>query len=151
GLISLSLFGIGMIVGAGIYSVIGAAAGKAGDALWLSFLIGALAAFLTGLAYAELATTFPEAGAEYVYLGRAFPHQRWLAFLGGFITIAAAGATVATVSLAFGGYLRLFTDVPQVLAAALLMLGCAGLNIIGIRQSTIVNAILTLIELGGLV
>jgi amino acid transporter len=150
GPVSLTLFGVGMMVGAGIYSVIGKAAAAAGDALWLSFLLGAIAAFLTGLSYAELATTFPEAGAEYVYVGEAFPRRAWLPFITGCIIILAGTATVATVALAFGGYLRLFLDVPVVVSAALLIICCALLNIAGIRESKWINAVLTSVEVGGL-
>jgi APA family basic amino acid/polyamine antiporter len=73
GLPSLAFYGIGQILGAGIYSVIGAAAGLAGEAMWLSFLLATAVALLTGLSYAELASSFPAAGAEYVYMRHAFP------------------------------------------------------------------------------
>ncbi len=65
GLPALTLYGLGTILGAGIYSVVGAAAGRAGPALWLSFLLSTLVAGLTALSYAELATAYPRAGAEY--------------------------------------------------------------------------------------
>lgn len=150
GLFSLTLFGIGMIIGAGIYSVIGAAAGMAGEALWLSFVGGALAALFTGLSYAELSTAMPTAGAEFVYLRRAIPAWRWLSFTTGFLIITAGGATAATVALAFGGYLGMFSSIHPLLAALLLLAACTLMNISGIRQSTVVNAVLTLVEMGGL-
>ena len=78
GLGSLTFYGVGLILGAGIYSILGQAAGVAGEALWLSFLVGSLAALLTGLSYAELTTMFPKAGAEYVYLSEAWPRVSWL-------------------------------------------------------------------------
>ena len=53
GLPLLTFYGIGVILGAGIYSVIGVAAGQAGNALWLSFLLSGIVAFLTGLSYAQ--------------------------------------------------------------------------------------------------
>ncbi len=53
---SLCFYAIGMILGAGIYSVIGVTAGQAGESLWMSFLISAFVAFLSGLSYAELST-----------------------------------------------------------------------------------------------
>jgi basic amino acid/polyamine antiporter, APA family len=55
GLPGLTVYGVGIIVGAAMYSVIGAAAGLVGDALWLSFVLAATVALLTGLSYAELA------------------------------------------------------------------------------------------------
>jgi APA family basic amino acid/polyamine antiporter len=52
GPVQLTFYGIGVIVGAGVYSVIGAASAIAHDALWFSFVIGGFVAFLTGLSYA---------------------------------------------------------------------------------------------------
>ena len=54
GPVQLTFYAVGVIVGAGIYSVIGSAAGVAGEGLWLSFVIGAFVAFLTGLSYHRL-------------------------------------------------------------------------------------------------
>src|SRR5688572_16791410 len=112
GLPSLTFYAVGMILGAGIYTVVGAAAGVAGAALWISFALGAVVALLTGLSYAELATMFPKAGAEYVYLHEALPGWRWLGVIVGILLILSGVATASTVSLAFGGYLRELVDVP---------------------------------------
>ena len=64
GLFEVTLSGIGIIIGAGIYALIGRGAGLAGNALWLSFAISAAIAIFTGLSYAELSAMFPRAGAE---------------------------------------------------------------------------------------
>lgn len=64
GPVQLTFYSVGVIVGAGVYSVIGAAAGLAGDGLWISFVVGAFVAALTALSYAEMTTAFPAAGAE---------------------------------------------------------------------------------------
>src|SRR5687767_12053098 len=133
GLPSLSFYGIGLILGAGVYSVIGAAAAEAGAALWLSFAIGGAAALLTGLSYAELATTFPRAAAEFVYLGKAIPESRWPAAVVGLVLAIAAAATAATVALAFAGYLATFVDVPHALTAAAVLIVFTAVNAIGLR------------------
>ena len=64
GLVQLLFYSVGVIVGAGGYSVLGAAAGLAQHGLWISFLLGAGVALLTAISYAEMATLFPAAGAE---------------------------------------------------------------------------------------
>jgi amino acid transporter len=151
GLGGLAFYGIGLILGAGIYSILGSAAGKAGDALWMSFLLGSAAAFLTGLSYAELASMIPKAGAEYIYAGEAWPSAGWLRFCLGLMLAAASTATATTVSLAFAGYWQLFLSTPEWLIAALLLAAVAGLNLIGIQQSSWVNTVFTLAEAGGLV
>ena len=151
GPIQLTFYAVGVIVGAGIYSVIGSAAGVAGEGLWLSFVIGAFVAFLTGLSYAEMTTMMPVAGAEYVYLRRAAPRAGWAAFGVGAIILFSGAATAATVAIAFGGYLRTFADVPIWLSAFVLLALCSAINIRGIRESSWANILLTLVEVGGLV
>ena len=151
GLASLSFYGIGAILGAGVYSVIGVATAEAGAAVWQSFALGSFAALLTGLSYAELATAYPKAGAEFVYIGAAFPRARWLATLVGLVLVAGAAATAATVAVAFGSYLSNFANVPVWLAAVALLAAATALCVFGLRESTWVNIVFTLIEAGGLV
>ncbi|WKT58649.1 hypothetical protein QVH35_04580 [Candidatus Nitrosotenuis chungbukensis] len=55
------MYGVGLILGAGIYALIGDAAGMAGNSLWISFVLAALAAVFTGLSYAELSSMYPKA------------------------------------------------------------------------------------------
>ena len=150
GPVQLIFYGVGVIVGAGVYSVLGAAAGLAQHGLWISFLIGAGVALLTAISYAEMATSFPAAGAEYIYVRRAWPKADWLAFgVGGIILIGGA-ATAATVAMAFGGYLRVFLDCPAPVAAVLLLAGCTAFNVWGLRESSWVNILFTSIEVAGL-
>jgi basic amino acid/polyamine antiporter, APA family len=80
GLFEVTIYGVGIILGAGIYALIGEGAGITGNSLWLSFIIGAVIAGFTGLSYAELASMFPKAAAEYVYVHKGFG-MRSLAFL----------------------------------------------------------------------
>ena len=78
GLPALVFLGVGVIVGAGIYSVIGAAAGAAGGLLWLAFAVAAVPAALAALNYAELVALLPKIGGEYAFLREAFPRHRWV-------------------------------------------------------------------------
>ena len=119
---SLALFGLGTILGAGIYSVLGTAAGKAGDGIWLSFALSAVAAAFTALSYAELATAYPQAGAEYVYLRKALPRASSVAFAAGILMAASGAATAGTVALAFAGYFRAFVERPSLLVSGGLVL-----------------------------
>jgi amino acid transporter len=151
GPVQLLFYGVGVIVGAGVYSVIGTTAGLAGEGLWLSFLIAALAAVLTSFSYAEMATMFPAAGAEYVYIQKAVPRQLWASFGVGFIILVGGAATATTVAVAFAGYLKIFVDVPEILSATILLALCTGLNLWGLRESSWANIVFTLIEVGGLV
>ena len=150
GPVQLIFYSIGVIVGAGVYSVIGTAAGLAQHGLWLSFVVSAVVALLTAISYAEMATTFPHAGAEYVYVRQAWPKADWLAFGIGAVILIGGAATAATVAVAVGGYLRVFADWPVALSALVLLIGCTALNIWGLRESSWVNVLFTSIELAGL-
>lgn len=149
-LVQLTFYGVGTIVGAGIYSVLGAAAGVAGEGLWISLLFAGAAALLTGLSYAELVSLFPRAGAEYHFLKEAFPRWPLLAFLAGFLIALNASATSATVALAFGGYARVFADLPAWVPALGLLSTCTVINILGIREATWVSIGIICVEVGGL-
>jgi basic amino acid/polyamine antiporter, APA family len=151
GLPMLTFYGTGMILGAGIYSIIGKAAGIAGDGLWQGFLLAAVASLLTALSYAELATMYPSAGGEYIYLRKAFVNQRWVAASVGIIVTFAGCASAATVAVAFAGYLQHFVNWPHLAVACGLLVVFTAVNIIGIKQSSWINAIFTLIEVSGLV
>jgi amino acid transporter len=151
GLIPLVFYGIGVIVGAGVYSVIGSAAGMAQQNLWLSFLIGAVVALLTGFSYAEMTTSFPSSGAEYKYLKEALPEIGVLSFVIGLVILIGGGAAAATVAVAFGGYLRTFLDIPDWLSASTLLVCCTALNVWGLRESSWANIAFTSIEVAGLV
>jgi len=150
GAVQLTFYSVGVIVGAGVYSVIGAASAIAHDGLWFSFVIGAFIAFLTGLSYAEMATAFPAAGAEYSYVRRAFPKAEWMSFVVAIAILIGASATASTVAVAFGGYLREFVDLPPTVSALLLLVGCTLLNVVGLRESSWANILFTSIEVAGL-
>jgi amino acid transporter len=151
GLGSLTFYGVGLILGAGIYSILGNAAGIAGEALWWSFLLGSLAALLTGLSYAELATMFPEAGAEYVYVRETWPGISWLPGTLGWVLVVAAMATTATVAMAFAGYASLFVAAPLWMIAGALIVAAVAVNVAGVREASWVNIGFTLVEAAGLV
>jgi amino acid transporter len=151
GPVQLVFYGVGVVVGAGVYSVIGGAAGMAGQNLWLSFIVGAVVALLTGFSYAELATSFPSSGAEYKFIKEALPKFDLLSFVVGLIILIGGAAAAATVAVAFGGYLRTFIDIPDWLSASALLAGCTALNIWGLRESSWANIAFTSVEVAGLV
>jgi APA family basic amino acid/polyamine antiporter len=151
GLPTLLFTGVGVIVGAGIYSILGAAAGLAGRGVWLSLLLASLPALLAALCYAELAARYPRAGGAYTYVRQAFPRSGSSAFVVGFAIAATEAATVATVGIAFGGYLSMFVPVPVWLSALGLIAACTAINLAGIRESSWVAIACTSIEVAGLI
>ncbi len=150
GLFEITAYGVGIILGAGIYALIGEAAGIAGNALWLSFLIGAVIASLTGLSYCELGTMFPKEAAEYVYTKKAFKNKLF-PFLVGWIIIVTGMVVAATVALGFGGYLYAITGIAPTIGAIILLIACSLLNFWGIKESARFNILFTGIEMLGLI
>ena len=149
GLLGAVTYGIGIILGAGIYVLIGPAAGLAGNSVWVSFIIGALISSLTGLSYAELSTMFPKAAAEYIYVKRAFKSEL-LAFLTGWLIIFTGIVSMSTVALGFAGYFKAIFSLPIVFIASILIVLLSFLNFMGIEKSSKVNILFTAIEIGGL-
>jgi APA family basic amino acid/polyamine antiporter len=150
GLLELTLYGIGIILGAGIYSLLGVGAGLAGNMTWAVFLIGAFIATFTGLSYAELSTMFQKEAAEYNYTKHAF-RKEILAFLVGWVILIAGIVSAAVVALAFGGYLANLIGGSAVFYALALIVALSVLNYIGIKESTKFNNFATVIEAGGLI
>lgn len=148
-LLTATLYGIGIILGAGIYVLIGEAAGIAGNAVWISFAISAFIAAFTGLSYAELSGMFPKDAAEYVYTKRAFKRS-WLAFIVQWVMIFTLIVSATTVALGFGSYFFHLTGVPAGIAAAVLLVVLSVINYIGIKESSKYNIIGTFIEFSGL-
>lgn len=150
-LVQLTYYGVGTIVGAGIYAVIGVVAGQAGYAVWVSFVLAAVAASFTALSYAELASALPKAGAEYVYLNQAFPKARAVPFLTGYFITVHGAATFATVTLAFAGYFTRFVSMPLVVTAYALLILTTAFNVSGIKRSSFINIAFTSAQILGLI
>ncbi len=150
GLTMLTFYGTGMILGAGIYSVIGKAAGAANDTLWISFLLAAVSTLLTAISYAELSALYPNAGAEYVFLTKAFHQKSWIGSTIGVAVALSGAATAATVAIAFSGYLKQFFDFDPFVVSAALLIFFTIIAILGTHLSAWANVIFTLIEIAGL-
>jgi APA family basic amino acid/polyamine antiporter len=149
-LFQATMYGIGLILGAGIYVLIGDVAEIAGNALWISFVIAAVIATFTGLSYAELSSMFPKSAAEYVYVRTAFKNNM-AAFVAGWLAIFVALASSAAVALGFSGYLQsFFPEVDIVVTSVSLVMALSVVNFIGIRQSIWMNTTFTIVEIVGL-
>ena len=149
GLFHLTMYGVGLILGAGIYVLIGEAAGFAGNSMWISFLLGAVVAVFAGLSYSELSALYPKAAAEYTFVKNAFKNN-FFGFIIGWLTAITSIIVAATVSLGFGGYLTQFIELPITIGAILLIIILSIVNFIGIKESAWANTIFAIITAGGL-
>lgn len=140
--------GIGIILGAGIYALLGEVAPLAGNALWLSFIISSVVVAFTALSYAELSSLFPSAAAEYEYVKNAMGKR--VGFLIGWLIIFSAIISSSTVAIGFGNYFDVLFNIPSIYTAIALIAVLSLLLFIGIKQSAWVAIIFTAIEALGL-
>lgn len=151
GLMQVILYGVGLILGAGIYVIIGDVSAISGNMIWISFIFAAIIASLTGLSYAELASMFPKSAAEYIYIKHAF-QKNFLALFIGCLTIFVAITSAATVAIGFSAYLSVFLPYTSpIIYAVILVIVLSFVNFYGIRESIWTNSIFTLVEILGLV
>lgn len=150
GLFETSIYGIGIILGAGIYALIGKATGLTGNSVWLSFLIGAVISAFTGLSYAEFSSIFTKAGGSSIYVKNTL-NNNLMGFIVGWLMNIQNIFAAATVSLGFGGYLKGMFGLPVVLIALGLLLLLSCINCLGIEKSSKINTLFTLIEFSGLI
>jgi len=150
GLFALIVYGVGDMVGAGIYGTIGVAAGHMGNAVWLSFLVSMAAALLTGLTYASLSSRYPfAAGAAYV-AQRSFGSP-FLSYMVGLAAIASGLTSMAAGGRVFAMTLGpILPSIAPLALTGLFLLGLTLINFRGIKECVWVNVVCTAIEVGGL-
>ncbi len=145
----LIFYGMGVIVGAGIYVALGAVIQRAGAAAPLSFLLAGVSAALTGLCYAELASRFPEASGAAAFIRHGFRSD----FASRVATVAITAATaVAAASIAHGAavyWREIVTVDPGMIVTALIAVN-TGIAIYGVKTSVGLAAIIGAIEILGL-
>lgn len=145
----LVLYGLGTTVGAGIYVLVGSAAGRAGLYAPMAFLVAAVGIAPTAAAYAELAGRYPVSAAEAVYIEKGFK-SRFMSTLSGLLVIFSGVVAAAAITVGCAGYIRVFFDIP-LWAAVLAVVTSMGLVAAwGILESVLLAALFTLIEVGGL-
>ncbi|MGJ9411710.1 APC family permease [Aeromicrobium sp. CF4.19] len=148
----LFFYVLGDVLGSGIYALIGVMAFTVGGAFWLSFVVGVSVALLTGFAYAELITKYPQAAGAALYTHKAFGN-RPLTFLVTFCLLAATIAAAGTLARVFGGpyFQSLIGGVPTTVVAIAFIVALSLLNFRGITESVWANMVMTLVESTGLV
>jgi len=146
----ITFYGLGTILGAGVYVLIGKITARAGLYTPVAFLFAALIAAFSAFSYAELSSRFPKSAGEAVYVQEGF-HWRWLTTLVGYMVVLTGIVSAAAIANGFIGYLHLFVSISDHLAITLLVLGLGGLAIWGIIESVIIATIITLFEVGGLI
>jgi basic amino acid/polyamine antiporter, APA family len=145
----LTFYGLGTILGAGIYVLIGEVAGSAGIHAPLAFAIASVLAGFSAFSYAELSARYPLSAGEAVYTQRAFG-KTWLAMMVGFLIVLIGMVSTATLVNGFVGYMQVFVHWPVWLIITLLVVLLVGVAMWGISESAWLAAATTLVEMSGL-
>ena len=145
----LVFYGLGNILGAGIYVLIGKVAGSAGLFAPVAFLVASLVAAFTALSYAELVARYPLSAGEAVYVQKGLGLPA-LSVLVGLLIVLMGAVSAATIARGFVGYLDILIEVPDTIAITLLVIILAAIAIWGIVESVRIAALVTVIELLGL-
>jgi basic amino acid/polyamine antiporter, APA family len=164
GLMALTLFSVGSIVGTGIFVILGEAVPKAGPAVLVSFILAAITCAFSALSYAELAGTIPVSGSSYSYTYATLGEV--VAWVCGWCLMLEYGVSVAAVAVGWGQYLNEFLgtfgiQIPPELAnppgesggvfnvpALLVVVMCGLLLLRGTSESATANNIMVFLKIG---
>ncbi|OOZ48383.1 hypothetical protein BOW39_10735 [Solemya velum gill symbiont] len=139
----LVFYGLGVTIGAGIFALIGEIVRLAGDHAPQAFLLAGLIAGATGWSYALLVSVYPRAAGEAVFV------KIGMGAMAG-ITLTAIISS-AVVSIAFGGYLGTLLPIPQTVMVLGVLLVLSIVAWMGVKQSVIFAAVITVLEVGSLI
>lgn len=150
GPVLVTFYGLGTIIGAGIYVLLGSVAGMAGSWMPFSFLLAGTIAAFTALSYAELSSRLPMCAGAALYV-----HEAWwnksLSTVVGWLLVLTGIVSAATIANGFVGYLNVFVSMDAALAIALLVLGMGVLACWGIKESAVIIFGVTTVEVCGLI
>jgi amino acid transporter len=147
----LFFYTLGDVLGSGIYVLIGFVAAAVGGAFWIAFALGVTVAAITGAAYAELVTKYPQAAGASLYVKKAFGSTA-LTFLVTVSFLSASFAATGSLATGFASYFAtLWEGPPALLVSLVFVVVLVVVNFIGITESVVVNMLMTFVEVAGLV
>jgi amino acid transporter len=146
-----AFIGVGAMVGAGIFALLGAAGEVAGAAVWLSFLLAGIIAMLQGYSFAKLGARYPSAGGLLEYVAKGFGDGHFTGITA-WLTYSANAIVTAMVAVSFGSYASaLFTGENAFwikLFAALIIIVMTVVNIVGSRLVANAQTVIVYVVLG---
>lgn len=143
------LYGLGVTIGAGIYVLVGVAAGRSGMHAPLAFIGAAVVMAFTAASFAELGTRMPVSASEAAYAQAAF-NRKWFSLCVGLLVVITSIISAATISAGSAGYLSIFLPLPDLWIIAGVVLFMGAVACLATVQSVTFAGIMTLIEIGGL-
>jgi amino acid transporter len=146
-----AFIGVGAMVGAGIFALLGAAGEVAGSAVWLSFLIAGVIAGLQGYSFAKLGARYPSAGGMLEYVAKGFGDGHFTGITS-WLTYSANAIVTAMVAVSFGSYASaMFAGENKVWAkvfAALIIIVMTVVNIVGSKLVARAQTVIVFVVLG---
>lgn len=151
----LLLFIVGDVLGTGIYALTGKVAGHVGGIVWLPFLVAFVVAALTACSYLELVTKYPKAAGAALYTQKAFGIH-FVTFLVAFAVMSSGLTSSSTAARAFAenfstGFALDLGDLWVTVIGLAFVAVIALINLRGVSESVVLNAVFTCIELTGLI
>lgn len=145
----LTFYGLGTILGAGIYVLVGKVSEDSASFAPLSFLLAASIAWITAKTYSQLTVIFPQSAGPALYVKEIFSINS-LSILMGLMVIFTGIVSSATLASGFMGYFKLLLPIPDLLGIILIVTILSAVAIWGISESLILSAVITVLEVGGL-
>lgn len=143
------LYGLGVTIGAGIYVLLGATAGRAGMYAPLSFVLAAVVMGFSAASFAEMSARFPVSAGEAAYV-RAGLKSKALSTAVGFLVIASGVVSSSAITVGATGYIREFADLSPALLIVLIVAVLGAIAAWGIMQSVLFASLFTIFEAGAL-
>ncbi len=144
----LVFYGVGVTVGAGVFALIGEVVRVSGDLAVLAFLVAGLVAAFTAMSYAVLASAYPRAAGEAIYVKMGFGEMAGR--IVGLGVVAIAITSSAVISLAFAGYLGALTGFHSSASVAGILVLLGFVAWYGVRESVGFASLITVLEVGTL-
>ncbi len=144
----------GIVIGGGIFAFPPLVAAMTGSVEWMfgAWILGGLLALIGALCYAELATTFPNAGGDYYFLTRAYGRDVSFFFAWARVTVISTGA-IALLAFVFGDYMSRVLSLGEhssVIYAVLIVIALTAVNIAGLRMSAKLQNVMSVLLVLGL-
>ena len=149
-LVQVTLYGIGVTIGAGIFVLIGTTAGRAGQYAPISFILAAIVMAFSAMSYAEFAGRVPLSDGSAAYVRKGFK-SRNMGLIVGLLVVFAGIVSAAAISIGSTGYIREFIDLPVPLLILIIVLTMGAIASWGITESVSFAALITIIEVAALV
>ncbi|HET8809058.1 MAG TPA: amino acid permease [Flavobacteriaceae bacterium] len=146
----LVFYGVGTMLGLGIYIFIGKVIGTAGMLAPMAFVIASIVAVFSGLSFGELAGRVPKSAGEMNFIHRAF-NLKWLSAIMGWLIVLSVIVSTATALNGYVGYVHVFVDLPRWLIVTSVILILTAVAAWGITESARLILIVSILDVAALI